>query len=231
MLSLFRWLFRIATGLVVLFLATTIGVYYFLSRSMPDYDATWRVRGISDTVEIARNTFAVPHIFAETDVDVYYGLGFAHAQDRLWQMMLMRRTAQGRLSEVFGERTLRTDELMRRLDLYGLSQRSVAAQDNDALTALDAYARVCDQILVDAKPPKEAELPGGNGLSFDWRLIGGRRWAVPWMLAGGLTAENVAEAIRLTGASQVDVSSGVESAPGIKDETKIVAFIAAAQGD
>ena len=141
MLSLFRWLFRIATGLVVLFLATTIGVYYFLSRSMPDYDATWRVRGISDTVEIARNTFAVPHIFAETDVDVYYGLGFAHAQDRLWQMMLMRRTAQGRLSEVFGERTLRTDELMRRLDLYGLSQRSVAAQDNDALTALDAYAR------------------------------------------------------------------------------------------
>ncbi|PVH29717.1 penicillin acylase family protein [Pararhodobacter oceanensis] len=141
MLSLFRWLLRIATALVVLFLATTIGVYYFLSRSLPDYDASWRVRGIGDTVEIARNTHAVPHIFGESDADVYFGLGFAHAQDRLWQMTLLRRTAQGRLSEVFGERTLRTDELMRRFDIYGLSQSSVAAQDPQTLSALDAYAR------------------------------------------------------------------------------------------
>ncbi len=79
---------------------------------------------------------------------------------------------------------------------------------------LDVYANVADQILVDAKPPKGADLPGGNGLAFDWRLIAGRRWPVPWMLAGGLTADNVAEAIALTGAQQVDVSSGVESAPG-----------------
>lgn len=115
---------------------------------------------------------------------------------------------------------------------YGLPvMKVVGVADAGDLAALDAYARVCDQILVDAKPPKEAELPGGNGLSFDWRLIAGRRWAVPWMLAGGLTAENVAEATRLTGATQVDVSSGVENAPGIKDGTKIAAFIAAAQGD
>ncbi|MEL6206110.1 MAG: phosphoribosylanthranilate isomerase [Pseudomonadota bacterium] len=98
------------------------------------------------------------------------------------------------------------------------------------LAKIDAYAGVADQILVDAKPPKDAELPGGNGLAFDWRLIAGRRWARPWMLAGGLTADNVAEAIRLTGAAQVDVSTGIEAAPGVKDLAKIAAFAAAARG-
>jgi phosphoribosylanthranilate isomerase len=72
-------------------------------------------------------------------------------------------------------------------------------------------------------------LPGGNGLAFDWRLIAGRTWAKPWMLAGGLTPANVAEAIRLTGTQQVDVSSGVESAPGEKDAGLVKAFIQNAQ--
>ncbi|MEH6361625.1 MAG: phosphoribosylanthranilate isomerase [Amylibacter sp.] len=115
---------------------------------------------------------------------------------------------------------------------YGLPvMKVVGVADAGDLTAIDTYMRVSDQILVDAKPPKNAKLPGGNGISFDWRLISGRRWAIPWMLAGGLTHQNVAEAVRLTGATQVDVSSGVESAPGIKDKAKIAAFIAAAQGD
>ena len=87
---------------------------------------------------------------------------------------------------------------------------------------------MADQLLIDAKPPKDGPLPGGNGLTFDWRLIEGRAWKTPWMLAGGLTPDNVAEAIRLTGASQIDVSSGVESAPGVKDAGKIRAFIDAA---
>lgn len=141
MLSVFRWLLRIATALVALSVVVVVGVYYFLSRSVPDYDTTWRVRGISGTVEIARNTWAVPHIFGPGDADVYFGLGFAHAQDRLWQMTVMRRTVQGRLSEVFGSRTLRTDELLRRLDLYTLAQESVAVQDAETLAALEAYSR------------------------------------------------------------------------------------------
>ncbi len=95
------------------------------------------------------------------------------------------------------------------------------------LPALDAFARVADQILVDAKPPAGAALPGGNGLAFDWTLIAGRRWPVPWMLAGGLRPDNVAAAVELTGARQVDVSSGVESAPGVKDADRIRAFLAA----
>lgn len=112
---------------------------------------------------------------------------------------------------------------------YGLPvMKVVGIADAADLAALDDYNMVADQILVESKPPKNAVLPGGNGLSFDWRLISNRRWPVPWMLAGGLTPDNVAEAIRLTGAPQVDVSSGVESAPGVKDPALIKAFIAAA---
>ncbi|MEJ8561207.1 phosphoribosylanthranilate isomerase [Yoonia sp. GPGPB17] len=109
--------------------------------------------------------------------------------------------------------------------------KAVGVADAGDLDALDTYAKVADQILVDAKPPQNAALPGGNGLSFDWRLIAGRRWPVPWMLAGGLTPDNVGEAIRLTGAKQVDVSSGVERAPGVKSAEMITAFCAAARMD
>ena len=97
------------------------------------------------------------------------------------------------------------------------------------LQKIDQYAGVADQLLIDAKPPTGSVLPGGNGLSFDWRLLAGRRWPVPWMLAGGLTPGNVAQAIRLTGASQVDVASGVEASPGLKDAAKVRAFIQAAK--
>lgn len=111
---------------------------------------------------------------------------------------------------------------------FGLPVMKVVGVAEDAdLALLDAYAKVADQILVETKPAKDAVLPGGNGLPFDWRLIAGRRWPVPWMLAGGLTAGNVAQAIRLTGARQVDVSSGVESAPGVKDTAMIRDFVSA----
>lgn len=114
---------------------------------------------------------------------------------------------------------------------YGLPIiKAVGVADATDLAQLEKYAQVCDQLLVDAKPPKGYDLPGGNGLAFDWRLIVDREWSVPWLLAGGLTPDNVAEAVRLTGATQVDVSSGVESAPGVKDLDKIAAFIRAAKG-
>ena len=114
---------------------------------------------------------------------------------------------------------------------FGLPvMKAVGIAAPEDLVELDAQMQAADMILVDAKPPRDAVLPGGNGLAFDWRLIAGRRWSVPWMLAGGLTPQTVAEAIRLTGACQVDVSSGVESAPGVKDPSLIAAFVAAAQG-
>ncbi len=96
------------------------------------------------------------------------------------------------------------------------------------LKLAEAYYGVADRLMFDAKPPKDATVPGGNGLVFDWELLAGKRWPVPWMLSGGLTAENLATAVRITHAGAVDVSSGVESAPGVKDPDKIAAFLARA---
>ncbi|MCA1285006.1 phosphoribosylanthranilate isomerase [Salipiger bermudensis] len=111
---------------------------------------------------------------------------------------------------------------------YGLPvMKAVGVASEADLPALLDYGKVADQILVDAKAPKGAALPGGNGLAFDWRLIAGRRWPCPWMLAGGLTPANVGQAIAMTGARQVDVSSGVESEPGVKDAARISAFLQA----
>ena len=107
--------------------------------------------------------------------------------------------------------------------------KAVGVAGPDDLAALDTYGAVADQLLVDTKPPKDADLPGGNGLAFDWSLIAGRRWPVPWMLAGGLNAQTVGQAIAVTGARQVDLSSAVESAPGVKDAGLIAAFCAAAR--
>jgi phosphoribosylanthranilate isomerase len=125
-----------------------------------------------------------------------------------------------------GESADRVAEIRAR---YGLPvMKVVGIADEGDLAVLPDYTDVADQILVDAKPPKTAALPGGMGVSFDWRLIAGRRWTVPWMLAGGLTPDNVAEAVRLTGATQVDVSSGVESGPGVKDPDLIRRFVSGA---
>lgn len=108
----------------------------------------------------------------------------------------------------------------------------VSVAEAGDLEAVAAFLPVVDRLLFDAKPPASMKgaLPGGNALAFDWQLLAGRSWPRPWMLAGGLTAENLAEAVRLTGARTLDVSSGVESAPGRKDPEKIRAFLSAARG-
>lgn len=112
---------------------------------------------------------------------------------------------------------------------FGLPvMKAVGVAGPGDLDQLWDYGLVADMLLVDAKAPKDAALPGGNGLAFDWRLLVGRRWLKPWLLAGGLTPANVAEAVRLTGAPGVDVSSGVETAPGVKDSALMRDFVAAA---
>ncbi|MCG7626874.1 phosphoribosylanthranilate isomerase [Epibacterium sp. MM17-32] len=114
---------------------------------------------------------------------------------------------------------------------YGLPvMKVIGVAEASDLAPIDLYAQVADQIMIDAKAPKGAKLPGGNGIAFDWQLLADKKyWQAPWMLAGGLTPGNVAEAIRKTGARQVDVASGVESAPAEKDPDLMRAFVDAAQ--
>ena len=117
-------------------------------------------------------------------------------------------------------------------DKFGLPvMKAVGISDESDLVNLYEHSRIADQILVDAKPPKNAVLPGGNGLSFDWKLLAGRHWSTPWMLAGGLNSSNLLQAAKLTGARQFDVSSGVETSTGVKDIKLISDFIQAANGD
>lgn len=137
---LFRWLLRIAGAMIALVVICVMLVYYLAARSLPDYDAVLEVPYLNAPVEIVRDNANVPHIFGSTDEDVFYALGFAHAQDRLWQMTMLRRTVQGRLSEVFGTATVNIDKLMRRLDLYTLATASVDAQDERTMRILRAYA-------------------------------------------------------------------------------------------
>ncbi len=108
--------------------------------------------------------------------------------------------------------------------------KAVGIAEQSDLQALAPYAKDVEHILLDAKPPQTPDaLPGGNGVSFDWKLLNGLDPALPIMLSGGLNPDNVAEAIRLTKPQAVDVSSGVESGPGLKDPVRIEAFIKAAR--
>lgn len=104
--------------------------------------------------------------------------------------------------------------------------RAVKVQDSDDVARAGAYADVVEMLLFDAKAPKYA-LPGGNGLAFDWHLLAGRALALPWFLSGGISAANVSQAVRLSGARAVDVSSSVEAAPGVKDVNLMREFVQA----
>ncbi|WP_417727368.1 penicillin acylase family protein [Roseovarius sp.] len=140
MTGVVKWLLRLAGGAILLALLALLGAYFLLSRSLPEYDKTLTVTGLTAPVEIVRDNANVPHILGQTEADSFFGLGYAHAQDRLWQMTMMRRTVQGRLSEVFGTRTVKIDSTMRRFDLYTLARQSVAVQDAETLAALKAYS-------------------------------------------------------------------------------------------
>ncbi len=143
MARLFRWLLRLTAGTILLGVLGAILVYFLAAQSLPEYNKEIALPGPTAPVEIVRDNANVPHIFGSfgaSDEDVFFGLGYAHAQDRLWQMAVMRRTAQGRLSEVFGPRTVKTDSFLRRLDLYSAARSSVSSQSPEALRALTAYS-------------------------------------------------------------------------------------------
>ena len=140
MKSVLRWMLRgvvVLGGLVALTAALAV---YLVSRSLPDPNATVTVDGLENPVKIIRDAYAVPHIRAASARDAFFALGLVHAQDRLWQMELNRRGAQGRLSAILGERTVAHDRLVKTLDLYGYAARALEHQTPEARAALTAYA-------------------------------------------------------------------------------------------
>ena len=140
MRRLFRLLLRGFIAAAIITIVAIVLAIWLMTRSIPDYTASFNVEGLSAPVDIVRDAYAVPHIFGTNDPDVFFGLGVAHAQDRLWQMTLLRRIAQGRLSELFGRSTLAYDDFMRRLDLAEAARSSLSAQDDKTREALNAYA-------------------------------------------------------------------------------------------
>ncbi|SDD78065.1 penicillin amidase [Paracoccus isoporae] len=140
MLTLFRWTLRLTIGLIVGLCLAAVLVWYFAVRSLPDYNASHVVSGIAEELEIVRSTENVPHIFAGNDRDAFFALGLAHAQDRLFQMTVLRRAAQGRLAEIYGLRAFPADDLARRLGLARAARQALAAQDAQTRAALQAYA-------------------------------------------------------------------------------------------
>lgn len=140
MRRLFRFILRGFIAVATIAIVAIVLAIWLMTRSIPDYTASFSVDGLSAPVEIVRDSYAVPHIFGTNDTDVFFGLGVTHAQDRLWQMTLLRRIAQGRLSELFGPSTLAYDEFMRRLDLAEAARSSLSSQDDKTREALKAYA-------------------------------------------------------------------------------------------
>ena len=141
MKRILKWLGIGLAALAVLAGAVAGLGYALLRNTVPATSGALAIAGLSAPVEVVRDQEGVPHIFAKTTDDLYMALGFVHAQDRLWQMELQRRTGQGRLSEIFGERTFTADVFLRTLDLYGHAERSLAGLPAETRSALEAYAR------------------------------------------------------------------------------------------
>ena len=137
----FVWLMRITLGVAAVAGLLVSFAYFFFSRSLPDYSKTVEFSHITEEIEIVRDTANVPHIFGKNDQDTLFALGYVHAQDRLWQMTMLRRTAQGRLSELFGAETLTVDMVVRRLGIYSASRASLSALRPDTMAKLEAYAK------------------------------------------------------------------------------------------
>ena len=156
----FVWLLRIILSVSGIFIVILFLLIYFLSQSLPNYTKTIQFSGLVSTIEIVRDTANVPHLFGSNDHDTLFALGYVHAEDRLWQMTMLRRTAQGRLSELFGDETLEVDMVVRRLGIYRAAHTSLSALRPDTIKKLEAYAQGVNARL------KESELWNASFCGF-----------------------------------------------------------------
>lgn len=154
---LFKWTFRGFLAVVLLIILFVVGAFFWLRQSVPDLTARYELAGLEKPVTVIRDKNGIPHIYAATERDAYFALGFVHAQDRLFQMVMQRRIGQGRLSELIGSMGLRADKFMRTLGLYEQSKKSVAALLPETRRGLDAYSAGVNAYLLARKellPPE-----------------------------------------------------------------------------
>jgi len=194
-----RWLLRIVAGaLGVLAIGAALG-WYLVSRSLPDYSGTLRLEGLNAEVRITRDANAVPHIRAATDHDAFFAMGLVHAQDRLWQMELSRRAAQGAISALLGRRTVELDRLIKALDIYGSAKRAFDEQTPETQAALTAYAEGVNAWI---RHVNDDALGRGAPELF---IFGGA--LSPWTPADSLAVLKMM-ALRLTAAAQREILRG-----------------------
>ena len=149
---------KLILGLFTLIVVAAAGGYVYLKSSEPKIDGSIAVNGLGANVTIVRDENGVPHITGDSLNDALFGLGYVHVQDRLWQMDMNRRIGAGRLSELFGAKTIGTDKFLRALDVYGHAERSIANLSAETRGALDAYtagvnAAISSQISADEENP------------------------------------------------------------------------------
>ena len=151
MITTFRWLMKFFLLISTLAVGLVLFIYFLISQSLPNYNRLVNSPNLISNVEVVRDIHAIPHIFGVHDADIFFALGYVHAQERLWQMLMLRRTAQGKLSELFGERSLETDKLMRTLNLYEIANESAAVLNMKTLNLLESYANGINKRLKDIK--------------------------------------------------------------------------------
>ena len=168
------------------------GGYLFLRRSLPQVNGTVKVQGVQGAVEIVRDADGVPYIYAQTDLDAMFGLGYVHAQDRLWQMEFQRRVGAGRLSEVLGEATVDTDKFLRTLGTYRAAQQAWEALSPQAQQVVNAYVAGINAYLA-AKPALPIEFTILGFTPAPWQPVDCMVWAkmMAWNLGGDYDAELV----------------------------------------
>jgi penicillin G amidase len=148
--------------LFALIILSALGVYLYLKSTLPDYDVQLKLSGLQDKVEVIYDTYAIPHIYAQNEHDVFYAFGYVHAQDRLFQMEVLRRLADGRLSEIFGEKALDTDKFFRTLSFRQHAREAIAAHDHnsDSFKAAQAYMDGLNEYMEHGKTPIEFSIIG-----------------------------------------------------------------------
>ena len=186
-----RWFVRGLLVVVALFAAAAAALYMWLLGSLPETNGRVAVAGLGAPVEIIRDRHGVPHIYAQSQKDAVFGLGFVHAQDRLWQMELRRRIGQGRLSEIMGEATVATDRFLRTLSVYHFAERNYGTLDRDGRARLDAYAAGVNAYLASRRGPLPPEFLILRHRPEPWRPADSLVWGkmMAWSLSGNWASE------------------------------------------